>query len=130
MPKCLSCHKAILVITNNWEGTLFNDYMSIIMPMLPQRDLSALYVMDIYIKIHTYIQSTISTWKRYMFYTYIFIFFVNSVIKFFKQTKINIQPFLLSLPLQMIKFTRPSLRLVVLIKIVTNYYFTVCSEEL
>ena len=65
-----------------------------------------------------------------MFYTYIFIFFVNSVIKFFKQTKINIQPFLLSLPLQMIKFTRPSLRLVVLIKIVTNYYFTVCSEEL
>ena len=65
-----------------------------------------------------------------MFYTYIFIFFVNSVIKFFKQTKINIQPFLLSLPLQMIKFTRPSFRLVVLIKIVTNYYFTACSEEL
>ena len=65
-----------------------------------------------------------------MFYTYIFIFFINSVIKFFKQTKINVQPFLLSLPLQIIKFTRPSLRLVVLIKIVTNYYFTVCSEEL
>ena len=45
VPKCLSCHKAILVMTG--RTNCFHDYICV-MPILLLQDLSTLCVMDTY----------------------------------------------------------------------------------
>ena len=160
VPKCMSCHKAIVPITGRTR--CFYDYICVTLILL-SRDLSTLYVVEYIYKfvqfqkrfffrlsayknqikinltappphpVHSF-PSTTKHLKKIRFHM-IFTLFVNVLKNFFDQKKYNCfkkngQSFSYSLIPQISKFTRTSLRLVVVIKFVISLYFKVCSSEL